>query len=72
MTTPSAPKLLPRNVSAVRRGRDPANATQTTRDIHLSRPPSCHPPCVALEYALLPILLSRLGVCNASGGQPGR
>ena len=29
MTTPSAPKLLPRNVSAVRRGRDPANATQT-------------------------------------------
>jgi hypothetical protein len=28
MTTPSAPKLLPRNVSAVRRGRDPANATR--------------------------------------------
>src|SRR5205814_9521181 len=29
MTTPSAPKLLARNVSAVRRGRDPANATRT-------------------------------------------
>ena len=28
MTTPSASKLLPRNVSAVRRGRDPANATR--------------------------------------------
>jgi hypothetical protein len=28
MTTPSAPKLLARNVSAVRRGRDPANATR--------------------------------------------
>jgi len=30
MITPSAPKLLPRNVSALRRGRDPANATRTT------------------------------------------
>ena len=29
MKTPSAPKLLPRNVSAVRRGRDPASATRT-------------------------------------------
>jgi hypothetical protein len=29
MKTPSASKLLPRNVSAVRRGRDPANATRT-------------------------------------------
>jgi hypothetical protein len=30
MTTLSAPKLLPRNVSAMRRGRDPASATRTT------------------------------------------
>jgi hypothetical protein len=30
MMTPSAPKLLPRNVSALRRGRDPASATRIT------------------------------------------
>src|ERR1700676_3523634 len=30
MTNFSAPKLLPRNISAVRRGRDPASATRTT------------------------------------------
>jgi hypothetical protein len=30
MTIFSAPKLLPRNISAVRRGRDPASATRTT------------------------------------------
>jgi Ferritin-like len=30
MTTPSVPKLLPRNVSALRRGRDPSSATRIT------------------------------------------
>src|SRR5204862_7527712 len=30
MSTLSAPKLLPRNISALRRGRDPTTATQTT------------------------------------------
>ena len=30
MMTPSAPKLLPRNVSALRRGRNPASATRIT------------------------------------------
>ena len=30
MTTPSVPKLLPRNVSALRRGRDPASGTRIT------------------------------------------
>ena len=30
MMTPWAPKLLPRNVSALRRGRDPAAATNAT------------------------------------------
>src|ERR1700746_970975 len=36
MTTPSAPKLLPRNIAALRRGGDPASATHIIAGIPVS------------------------------------